>query len=491
MPKLAYPKDPTALGNASQHMVVLAPAAACRPATLRRVLEPETAKLVASLAAEGGPGLRGALRTTRVQNPGKGPQRITLALLPDKVSRHNPASRSALVHPLIRQLRLSATGKSGVLAIVDRGEHALPVLLNAARGLPGMSLRKGAKDNGTVNLLAVNRKGETISADKRLKEVLAASREAARLVDAPPSNMHPRQLCAEAKRMLKGIPNVRISEIRGTALLEKGLGGIHGVGRAAVEAPRMLIADYKPARTRGPHVALVGKGITYDTGGLHVKPRGGMEGMKADMGGSAAVLGAFRTLAATKHPGRVTLLLCAAENAIGPESYKPDDVLTLHSGLTVEINNTDAEGRLLLADGVSYAARILKAPFVLDAATLTGAQLIATGRTHGAVVSNDERLEKALVAAGAASGDPVHPLPFAPELYRKEFASPIADMRNSVKDRANAQSSCAAEFVHWHLDGAEGVQWGHIDLAGPATSGDCGTGYGVALIAETVRSLAG
>jgi probable aminopeptidase NPEPL1 len=235
-------------------------------------------------------------------------------------------------------------------------------------------------------------------------------------------------------------------------------------------------------------VALVGKGVTYDTGGLHLKARGNMETMKADMGGAAAVLGAFAVLAAQKPRHRLSLLLCMAENAIGPAAYKPDDVLTLHSGKTVEINNTDAEGRLLLADGCSYAARKLGADVIVDAATLTGAQGVATGDLHAAVIANDEALEQALCNAGLATGDLCWPLPFAPELYRSEFASPIADMRNSVKNRSNAQVSCAAEFIHWHLDGTK-ARWGHVDLASPAFRGDRGTGFGVALLVETVRRL--
>ena len=236
-------------------------------------------------------------------------------------------------------------------------------------------------------------------------------------------------------------------------------------------------------------MALVGKGVTFDTGGLHLKGRGSMEGMKCDMGGAAAVFGAFRVLADSGVPMQVSLLLCLAENAIGPASYKPDDILTLHSGKTVEINNTDAEGRLLLADGLSWAARSLGATVLFNAATLTGAQLVATGANHAAVVSNDADLEELLVEAGRASGDLVHPLPFAPEFYQAEFKSPVADMRNSVKNRANAQSSCAAQFLWSHIDDTD-VRWGHVDLAGPAWQGDRGTGYGVSLLTEAVRRLA-
>lgn len=235
-------------------------------------------------------------------------------------------------------------------------------------------------------------------------------------------------------------------------------------------------------------MALVGKGVTFDTGGLHLKQRGSMEGMKSDMGGAAAVFGAFRALAETDLTCRLTVVVCLAENAVGPKSFKPDDILTLHSGKTVEINNTDAEGRLLLADGVSHAARDLGAQIVIDAATLTGAQLVSTGMLHAAIVSNDDDLERTMVAAGRKSGDLVHPLLFAPELFQQEFKSPVADMRNSVKNRMNAQSSCAAQFVYSHLEGTD-VKWGHVDLAGPSFRGERGTGFGVALLAETVKAL--
>jgi probable aminopeptidase NPEPL1 len=326
-----------------------------------------------------------------------------------------------------------------------------------------------------------------VPVDAHAAAIVARAREAAVFVDTPPTELDPAAFAAAAKKLLKGVRGVTVREIAGDALLRAGLGGIHAVGRTARSAPRLLVAQCGPAR--GPHVALVGKGVTYDTGGLHLKARGAMETMKSDMGGAAATLGAFLALAAHRPSVRLSLLLCLAENAIGPASYKPDDVLTLHSGKTVEINNTDAEGRLLLADGVSYAARVLGAGIVLDAATLTGAQGVATGDLHAAVVSNDEAIEQALLHAGRATGDLCWPLPFAPEFYRSEFTSPIADMRNSVKNRSNAQSSCAAEFIHWHLDGTK-VRWGHVDLAFPAFRGDRGTGFGVALLARAVELLA-
>src|SRR5690606_16330924 len=218
------------------------------------------------------------------------------------------------------------------------------------------------------------------------------TRMAARLVDTPPADLDTGRFAAEARAALRGVPRVRVTEIAGDRLLRAGLRGVHTVGRAASVPPRVLVARWPGAARRGP--------------------RGAMEGMKGDMGGAAAALGAFRVLARERCPLPLSLVLCVAENAIGPGAFKPDDVLTMHSGKTVEINNTDAEGRLLLADGVSYAARVLRAGVVLDAATLTGAQMVATGLLHAAVVSNEDALERILIEAGRATGDLTHPLPF-------------------------------------------------------------------------------
>jgi len=212
--------------------------------------------------------------------------------------------------------------------------------------------------------------------------------------------------------------------------------------------------------------------------------------MKADMGGAAAVLGAFSALVRNRCRHPISLVLCIAENAVGPNSFKPDDILRMHSGKTVEINNTDAEGRLLLGDGVSWATRKLGADVVFDAATLTGAQLISTGLQHAAVMSNDPELEAHVVAAGRRSGDLVHPLLFAPELLQQEFKSPVADMRNSVKNRMNAQASCAGQFIYAHLEGTK-ARWAHVDLAGPAFRNERATGFGVALLHDAVAELKG
>ncbi|MEZ4403671.1 MAG: leucyl aminopeptidase family protein [Kofleriaceae bacterium] len=465
------------------HLVVVAPAA--RLAKLPpKLLDRKRVDLLRELGKQTPPGGRGALGSTLAGQP----TWLHLAVLPDTVSRYNAPSRADSIRFVLEQVRWGGKGKALVVLLLDDAAHFLPAANAVARAVPGYSARADAS-KVKLQIAAFGPDGAALVADARVRATVRAAREAAVLVDTPPSELHPTAFAVHARAALGGA--VTVEEIVGEALAARGLGGIYGVGKAAVEPPRLVVATVGPADAKR-HVALVGKGITYDTGGLHLKARGSMETMKADMGGAAAVLGAFQVLAAERPSYRLSLVLCLAENAIDARSYKPDDILRMHSGKTVEINNTDAEGRLLLGDGVSWAARELGADVVIDAATLTGAQLMATGLVHAAVVSDDAALEAMAIAAGQASGDLTHPLPFAPELYAHEFRSPVADMRNSVANRMNAQSSCAAQFVYAHLADAPGAatrRWCHIDLAGPAFPKDRATGYGVALIAELVRRV--
>jgi probable aminopeptidase NPEPL1 len=253
-----------------------------------------------------------------------------------------------------------------------------------------------------------------------------------------------------------------------------------------------------------PSVVLVGKGIVFDTGGLQIKPKPTMPGMKRDMGGAAAVLSAFGAFArSTQHDQDSVLrpvhaVLCLAENAVSNDALRADDVITMYSGRTVEINNTDAEGRLVLGDGVAHAARHLNPQVIVDMATLTGAQGVATGRYFGALYCNDDGLERLAVQAGRESGDLCHPMPYAPELFRQEYQSAVADMKNSVADRTNAQVSCAGQFIGNHIadwlmtDGTgDQHQWCHIDMAYPVfdKKDDRATGYGVGLLYRMIETL--
>jgi len=482
---ITFARDPGALRSADHCLVVATAAFFARAAQARKVLGrllgADAAAQAARLAGQATVGLLGGTSTSLV-----GPRRLTVAVLPDKISRHNAPARAESVRKVVAATPLG-NGRSAILLCLEDKAHLLAAANAVGRAMPEFTRKTRKQRPGGTALACIDAAGKLLLPDAWTEGVVTAARTAAVLVDTPPTELDPAALAARARAILRGA-RVRVREIRGEALLAAGLRGIHAVGRCARSEPRLLVAEWSPPPATGPHIVLVGKGVTYDTGGLHLKARGMMEGMKSDMGGAAAVLGAFDVLVQNRIGCRLSLVLCLAENAIGPDAYKPDDILELHSGKTVEINNTDAEGRLLLADGVSWAARRLRATVIIDAATLTGAQLVATGNLHAAVVSNDAALEQTLLAAGQQSGDLTWPLPFAPEFYKSEFQSPIADMRNSVKNRSNAQSSCAAQFIHWHIED-QPVAWAHVDLAGPAFRDDRGTGYGVALLVEAVRQL--
>eukprot|EP00834_Sanchytrium_tribonematis_P007093 NODE_593_length_5604_cov_0.739691.p3 type:complete len:268 gc:universal NODE_593_length_5604_cov_0.739691:4242-5045(+) len=227
--------------------------------------------------------------------------------------------------------------------------------------------------------------------------------------------------------------------------------------------------------------------ILYNLGGLSIKGTANMCSMKSDMGGSAACVGALLNIVKSKVPKNVHAVLCLAENAVDSHSYKNDDVFTLYSGKTVEINNTDAEGRLVLADGVAHASKNLKANVIVDIATLTGAQMVATGMNHAGLLSNEAELEAHFIEAGKAVGELLHPLLYCPELLMSEFDSKIADFKNSVKDRMNASSSCAGHFVESNIVGSS--RWVHLDIAGPSFKSDRGTGFGSALLFQAVSTL--
>lgn len=493
MAEITLARSTAAALKGKQHVLLLAPRARLQDGLWRRVLgegSPELSAALGHMVSETEPGALGACATTWTDGARGRPRRVTLGVLPDRVSRHAAPSRGHAVQECCQKADLRAADV-GVVVALDAPEHWLPVAVAIGRAFPLYGRKSTKKAAPRVTIAAVDAEGRALAPPDGVAEALGASRWAAMLVDRPTSEKSTADFVVAARRFMTplGKGAVRARVIVGEALQRAGLGGVYNVGRGAEVAPRLLHLEHAP-RGKRPRltVALVGKGIVFDTGGLHVKPRGGMEGMKSDMGGAAAVVAAFRLLVRARLPLRLHCLTPLAENAIGPAAYRPDEVLTLHSGKTVEINNTDAEGRLLLADAVSYAARDLKADVIIDAATLTGAAAVSTGRRHAAIVSNRAGLEALCVRAGRASGDLVHPLLFAPEFYQAEFRSELADMTNSVKDRNNAQSSCAAQFVYSHIQDLD-VPWLHVDLAGPAHVANRGTGFGAALLAEVVRGL--
>ena len=313
------------------------------------------------------------------------------------------------------------------------------------------------------------------------------------LVNTPSLVKTPAWFAERAVEVLDGL-TVRVRDQ--TELAAAGFGGIVAVGQGSSRPPRFVEATWDGAGQAAgtPHVVLVGKGITFDTGGLSLKPNDGMLAMKTDMGGAAAVLATIRAAADLRLPLKVTALLCVAENMPSGSAQRPGDVITQYGGTTVEVLNTDAEGRLVLADGIAYADLELKADVIVDIATLTGAMPVALGKRHAGLFASDDVLAGQLLAASEASGDRAWRMPLV-EDYRQALDSPTADLRNIGDPRKKLQggSITAALFLR---EFAGGRPWAHLDIAGPGRcDGDDdeltkgGTGYGVRLLLRWLETL--
>ncbi len=423
--------------------------------------------------------------------------RVAVGVVPTEASRHNAPERPDVIPGLIAAaLNDGAPSALSVVSLIPTASTTSLIIAQA--------IAKGANKNFTAKAgrweEAYLDKGVPVTAYiaaskgvcAKLQDVATGVQLCMRLVDAP-TNLLDTTTFAEIAQTYAQSLGFGFSEIRGEDLREQGYGGIYGVGKAAEFPPALVTLEYKPAKAgMAPKdkIALVGKGIVYDTGGLSMKSKDGMCGMKADMGGAAALFSSFVTLVRLGIQREVSCVLCLADNAVGPRAQRPDDIVVMKSGITVELNNTDAEGRLVLGDGVNHACSLKETPaLVLDMATLTGAQMISTGARHAAIFANDGQWERTVVDAGIASGDLAMPILYCPEFHTPEFASTVADHRNSVADRGNAQSSCAGMFIHFHKPKAYTGALVHVDMAGPASSGRRATGYGVALITQLFGDL--
>jgi leucyl aminopeptidase len=285
-----------------------------------------------------------------------------------------------------------------------------------------------------------------------------------RLLATVPSNLKSPQWLAEQAENLAEEAGLTCEVWDETKLAKQGFGGIIGVGQGSATPPRLIRLDYTPARGRkAPRVVLVGKGITFDSGGLSIKPAEGMTTMKRDMTGGAVVMGVMGALGALGCQVRVTGLIPAAENAVGASSVRPGDVVTHYGGRTSEVLNTDAEGRLVLADAMAYALDKLDPAVLVDVATLTGTVKVALGQWTGGYFANHDALAEALADAGAAAGEPLWRLPLEPD-YEDSLSSTVADANNSP---SGPGAITAALFLQ-HFAGD--VPWAHFDIASTGDS---------------------
>ncbi|BDZ57706.1 hypothetical protein GCM10025872_13630 [Barrientosiimonas endolithica] len=324
----------------------------------------------------------------------------------------------------------------------------------------------------------------------RRAEIVADTQAFARdLVNTPPNDLFPASFTDRVKKRLSG-SKVKVSVLDEKQLAKADCGGLVGVGRGSARPPRLVTLSYKPAKAT-KHVAIVGKGITFDSGGLCIKPAQSMITMKCDMAGAAAAAAAIEAVARLELPVAVTAYLCLAENMTGSDAQRPGDVVTMHNGKTVEIINTDAEGRLVMADGLSFASE-LKPDAVVDIATLTGAAMMALGLRTTAVLSNDEEASQRMLAAAERVGERQWPMPLNEEL-RKAMDSEVADVKHTG-ERQGGMITAALFLREFVGAGEDGVQlpWVHLDIAGPAFNE--GSAYGYTPKGATghgVRSLVG
>ncbi len=320
------------------------------------------------------------------------------------------------------------------------------------------------------------------------------------LTNTPSSVKTPRWMVARSRRVARqtglGISVLGVGDLR-----RDGFGGLIAVGQGSSRPPALVELSYHPAGVRGrrardvPHIVLVGKGITFDTGGISLKPSAAMVAMKTDMAGSATVLAVMSALRALDVEVRVTGLLALAENMPSGSATRPGDVITQYGGTTVEVLNTDAEGRLVLADALAYAAARLRPDAMVDIATLTGAVGIALGRRDAGLFANDERLAARLRRAADASGERVWRLPLVEE-YRRSLASPVADLANIASPSGRLGPGAGAVVAALFLERFVGnIAWAHLDIAGTgrADADDFevsrgGTGWGVRLLLRWLES---
>ncbi|NGX46084.1 MAG: Cytosol aminopeptidase [Chlamydiae bacterium] len=352
---------------------------------------------------------------------------------------------------------------------------------------------KSEKSSGVLRKISfVGAFSPELAAVKENRKIIDAVNFTRDLVIRNADEITPTYLGKLAKEMAKEFAPIKTTVITRNQFEQENLHLLQAVSRGATEEPALITMEYRGAQGDNEVTALVGKGITYDTGGLSLKTSPGMLTMRDDMSGAAAVFGTIYAIATLKLPINVVAVVAATENVIGPKSYKIGDVYQSRGGVTVEVTNTDAEGRLVLADALAYVQDVFAPKQIIDIATLTGAAVIVLGEEAGAIMSNNDRLAKNLIKAGEVTYERLWPLPLYEE-YRELMKSEFADIKNSGKRLASA--SCAGIFLERFI---KKTAWAHLDVAG-VTFPDSrkpyhaarSTGFGVRLLVEFLKASLG
>ena len=338
--------------------------------------------------------------------------------------------------------------------------------------------------NGDVSLavddVAAARKA--FAPDAHIVDGVVMARE---LVNEPPNVLYPAEFARRASQLKKLGVDVEVLDVK--AMTKLGMGALLGVAQGSTRPGRMVIMRWNGTKRGDQPVAFVGKGVCFDTGGISIKPAGSMEDMKGDMGGAACVVGLMHALAARKAKVNAVGAIGLVENMPDGNAQRPGDIVTSMSGQTIEIINTDAEGRLVLADVLWYVAKKIKPKFMVDLATLTGAIMVALGTEYAGLFSNNDELAERLTKVGLATGERVWRMPLGPE-YDKQIDSQFADMKNT--GTRNGGSITAAQFLQRFVDD---TPWAHLDIAGTAMGApksdinqSWGSGFGVRLLERLV-----
>ncbi len=368
----------------------------------------------------------------------------------------------------------ACVGSRKVAVVADRDNAAEAAL---AAGLAAYDFRafksapgKAPAPPAIVTIIVPAAQAESVrSKVSQVQPVVKAVHLARDLVNTPPNALFPADLAAAAKSAVAGQP-VKVTVWDEKALKRDGCGGILAVGQGSSHPPRLVKLEYAPAGATA-HLALVGKGITFDTGGISIKPAAGMDEMKGDMGGAAAVICAVKAIAELSLPLRVTGWVPTAENMPSGDAQRPGDVITMFDGTTVEVLNTDAEGRLVLADALGMAVKE-HPDMLIDVATLTGAARVALGSRIAGVMSNDDSARSQVCAAAELVGEPSWPMPLPADL-RPSLDSATADIAN-IGDRFGGMLSAGVFLQHFI---PKGQAWVHIDIAGPSWNDKAAYGY--------------
>jgi leucyl aminopeptidase len=440
-------------------------------------------------------GFSGAAGQTMVLPQASGPTVVAIGVgdRPDPTSLRNAAASFVRSVPKAAHLSIDLADIAGVAAANAAAAVVEGVALASYRYVGLKNDRSSASPLASIHLVVGEARERGARTGSRRGAVTArAARLARDLANTPPAHLNARDL-ADLAVELAGVSDLDVEVFDRDDLIAMGCGGMIAVNKASVEPPRLVKLTYLPGGRRAqdaPHLALVGKGVMYDSGGLSLKPSDGFhQVMKMDMSGAAAVLATMTTLADLRCANRVTGYLVCTDNMPSGSAMKLGDVLTMRNGTTVEVLNTDAEGRLILADGLSLATEE-EPDAVIDIATLTGAAMAALGTDFAAVLGTDQALIDRVADAAQAADEPVWQLPLAAERYRRLLESNVADLKNIGGPYAGAIT--ASIFLSSFVGS---VPWAHLDIAGPmkVDSDDRwmsrgATGFGTRLLVDLVTA---